>query len=504
MFKYDDKPLATHRRITMADHALRQTDIQPHRSSRWLRRHPIFLALLALAATLLPTDSTTFLPASAAVAAPFQTGDPVADSVLPQEEDTAKRPEVAEAIKKLQNNDVPGALESFEAASAKYPDLAPAPVIMAGIYLRSGGANAVQPAHALLDQAVAEHPQDPEAYLVLGALALRSQLKTEAALLFERGNDLIASFKGDASRLKRFRGLSASGLANVAELKRDWETAEKHLRDMVAIGDDNASAHQRLGRALFMLGSSDQREEAYTEFKRAAELNDQMPKAEVAIGQLYAVDDQEGSAKKALEWHNYAVETNPQHVPTRIQVAQHLVNIGDIEGALVHAEEANKLAPESKEARLALGQVNRYLGNHEAAQALFESVYLESPTDFSAVNWLALSLADQDNPDKRKRALELIDIVLKNLPANDANRAEAIATAGWVYHQLNDNEKAEQALASAVNSRRVGQDAYYHLALVLTKKGDNAKAKTILEMALNDKSAFIYRRDAEKLLAELQ
>ena len=36
------------------------------------------------------------------------------------------------------------------------------------------------------------------------------------------------------------------------------------------------------------------------------------------------------------------------------------------------------------------------------------------------------------------------------------------------------------------------------------KKGDNTQAKVYLEMALKDDTSFVYRSEAEKLLAELQ
>jgi tetratricopeptide (TPR) repeat protein len=137
-------------------------------------------------------------------------------------------------------------------------------------------------------------------------------------------------------------------------------------------------------------------------------------------------------------------------------------------------------------------------------EASFEAVHNEAPSNFNAVNWLALSLADQDDPAKRQRARELIEIAIKSMPNNDGNRAAAFATAGWIYHQLGQAEQAEQALTSAVNTRRVGQDSQYHLARVLMKKGETEKAKILLDMALGDKSTFIYRRDAEALLAELQ
>jgi tetratricopeptide (TPR) repeat protein len=485
----------------MADHALRPNDIQRHRTSRWLRRHPLFLSLQALVLTAV---ATTVCSPAAMSAAPLQTGDKLADSVLPQEEDTSKRPEIIEAVEKLKNKDVAGALESLKAASEKYSDLAPAGVMMAQIFLRSSGGSAAQQAHGLLDQAVVDHPQDPEAYLTLGSIALQSRLMTEAALLLEKGTELTASFQGDETRLKRFRMMSSGGLASVAEVRQDWAAAETHLRAMISVDDEIARAHQRLGRTLFMLASSANREEAYTEFKRAAKLDDKLQKAEVAMGQLYAADDKDDSAKKASEWFEYAVETNAEHVPTQIQMAQHLVNLGDPESALAHAQQAAQLDPKSNSARIALGQVNRYLGNYEAAQSLFEAVHNEAPSNFNAVNWLALSLADQDDPAKRQRARELIEIAIKSMPNNDGNRAAAFATAGWIYHQLGQAEQAEQALTSAVNTRRVGQDSQYHLARVLMKKGETEKAKILLDMALGDKSTFIYRRDAEALLAELQ
>ena len=498
------EPIAILRRTTMADLALGPYDDQLHYLIRSVRCYSSLRSLRAVTTVMVLAAAITLVPGAAAPAAPFKTGDEVADSVLPQEEDTTNRPEIEEALKQLQANDLDAALETLKAAREKYPEMAPARVTVASLILRSRAAGAAQSAHRLLDLAVAEDPSDPEAYMILGSLAIRNQLLTEATLLFDKGDELAESFQGDASRLERFSLQSRSGRAQLAELQRDWETAEKLLREMIALNDENAQTHQRLGRALFMLGSGAQREEAYKEYTRASELAANAPKAEVALAVLYANDDKEGSDAKALEWMNYAVQQHPDHVATRIQMAQHLVNIGDIQGAFTHAEKANQLDPDSNEARLALGQVNRYLGKHEQAQTLFDSVHDAIPTNFNAVNWLALSLADQDDPNKHQRALELMEIALKQMPKTHQSYPEAIATVGWIYHQLNDDQKAETALSNAVNSRRVGQDAYYHLARVLVKKGDNAQAKEILDMALKNASSFVYRSEAEKLLAELQ
>ncbi|MCA9100702.1 MAG: tetratricopeptide repeat protein [Planctomycetales bacterium] len=440
----------------------------------------------------------------ATLAAPFKTGDEIADSVLPQEEDTNSKPEIKEAAQKLQNKDFEGAMESLRAASEKYPDLGPAEVMMASIFLRSNAPTAAQQAHALLDQAVIDNPDDPEAYLLLGGLALQNSLMTESGLLFDKADALIANFQGDSVRLDRFHKQSLSGRAQVAERKRDWKTAEPLLRKLAELDDANAATHQRLGRTLFMLGTPANREESYKQYARAAELNEQAQKAEVAMGMLYANDDGDTSKKKATEWFDYAVKQHPEHVPTRIAMVNYLVSVGDIEGALTHAQEAARLDPESSEARLTLGQVYRFLGRYAEAQELFEAAYRDSPTNFATTNWLTLTLADQDEPDKHERARELIEMVLQQMAPSHPSRAEAVATAGWVYHQLGQDDKAEQGLTTAINSGRVGPDAVYHLAKVYADKGDKAQAKVYLEMALKNDSVFTYRRQAEQLLAELQ
>src|SRR5260221_9228202 len=77
-------------------------------------------------------------------------------------------PEVLEAIKRYEGGDPEKAFELLKAASGKYPNLAPARVMFANMYIsdRQKTAGLRQ-----LELAVIEAPDDPEAHLIFGDIA---------------------------------------------------------------------------------------------------------------------------------------------------------------------------------------------------------------------------------------------------------------------------------------------------------------------------------------------
>ena len=114
-------------------------------------------------------------------------------------------------------------------------------------------------------------------------------------------------------------------------------------------------------------------------------------------------------------------------------------------------------------------------------------------------NQLALVLAEQADDAKRRRALELAELSVRQNPKD----ADALATLGTVYYRLNRLDEAEKVLQAVVNSGKGNSDAAYILARVKADRGHPDTAPPLLKMALSAPGLFIFRKDAQQWLDRL-
>ena len=75
---------------------------------------------------------------------------------------------------------------------------------------------------------------------------------------------------------------------------------------------------------------------------------------------------------------------------------------------------------------------------------------------------------------------------------------------GWCYFKAGRIEEADKALRAAAGAGPVARDTAYYLAKVLVDKGNTADAKRALKDAIVAMGPFVYKTDAEKLLADLE
>ncbi len=133
-----------------------------------------FIAVVAVAAA-------GFIDVKSSSAAPLTVetliGQAVSDSGGPQYQD------VADAIVRFQNGDVPAARDLLERARKKNNKLPPAEVLLARMWLAAGQ---LSNARGELETAVRMYPNDPDAYLTFGEMALADRRVTDAESLFLR------------------------------------------------------------------------------------------------------------------------------------------------------------------------------------------------------------------------------------------------------------------------------------------------------------------------------
>ena len=440
--------------------------------------------------------------------------------VAPQQQPFA---EVKEAYQLLSEGKVPEAVKVLEDASRKYPALPSAHVLMYELLLRMNQPNL---ARQQLDVAINAKPSDPEPYYLLGEIALQDRRLSEAAIDFDKAEQLLAGY-ANAQRKETLEHQTKSGLARVAEGRGDWTGAQSYLRDMLKLTPEDLVAQQRLARVLFLQGKA---KEAYDVLTAAKQIDREyarkrggpqlMLTPEVIMAQYY--EQSEGPASKsgnAEKFFKAALQFAPDDLPTRRAVAIWALGRGDLAFAKAQAEAALRIESDPRFAAKYRGSnlghelrglVALWEKDWAAAEKDFEEVSLADPGDLINRNNLALALVKQTNtaepidPAKRKRALELAEANYRDMAkVPEALKPEFLSTLAWVYFRRGEFDEAGKALDLA--NKAVGgwvnadPDTLAYMAFMYHRSDQDWNAKTILERILRGGRAFSMQSEAFKL-----
>lgn len=399
-------------------------------------------------------------------------------------------PELEEAAKILRSGDFDKTMKALQAAIQKNPELPPAQVIIAGWLAAAGQMSMVR---SILEQAVLGAPNDPEAYAALGELAMRNHEVVEASLLFDKAYGMTRSLKDPNARLRFVKRHALAGLAAVAVARQDWAGAQTQYEALIAEDPKDSSAIAQLGQVLYMQKKEDL---ALAKFREAAKLNPNLFGAEATLAQLY---QQAGDVKNAGKWMVEAIRLNPRDAKTRIAAAQWSYEIGKLDQAEEQAKAAVQLDPDSLNSRLIRGLVALLRKDFKTAQEFYEKAHLQAPSNFVAMNNLALALVSQDDELKKRLAMEYAQINARVF----SDKPEAFSTLGWVLYRLGRAEEAEATLRKAISSPRPSPDAYYFLARLYVDRGQKEEAKMLLSQVVKSPTSFLMRKEAETLAEEL-
>ncbi len=166
------------------------------------------------------------------------------------------------AVAKAREGKGDDALALIKQQAPKHPDWPPAHVILARILYRI---NQPVAARRALEQSAATGPNEPEVFLTMGAIALSEGRYSDARLNFDHASPMIDAGHWSADKEKMLRRECLAGLASVAEAREDWKTTALRLSAWLELEPKNGQVRQRLGRALFMAGKTDEAYKALTQ-----------------------------------------------------------------------------------------------------------------------------------------------------------------------------------------------------------------------------------------------
>ena len=440
------------------------------------------VVMVGLSATALPTRT-----AEAQVTAQTLIGKAVSDD--------AQNQEITGAINRFRDRDIDGCRAILERAKNNNAKLPPPGVMMAMLWL---SVNQLGPARAELEDCVVKFPKDPEPYLMMGDLAFQERRVTDADMLFQQATRLAADYSENAKRKRDFDIRCNAGSAAVAEARKQWETAQKHLQAWIGLDPDNASAHQRMGIVLFQLSKP---QEALEQFREAKKLDQKAVQPELAMARLYDDAKKRETAKKLIE---AAVKEAPKDPAVLLAAAQWYLGQNDLERAKAIADDALKLEAKSLEGKVVRGAIARVARDYATAEKFFYDAHVQSPGNFPASNSLALVLIESDDKDSRQRALEMAEANVAMHRENSPQQVNALTTLAWVYYKLGRREDAEKILAQITQNNALTTDGAYYVAKLLSDRGEKDRARKILEEVLANEPMFATRPDAVDLLAKLK
>jgi tetratricopeptide (TPR) repeat protein len=398
--------------------------------------------------------------------------------------------DVDQAVKSFEKRDFDRCLRQLASAVKAHPELPPPHALFAKLAFLSNQGALVRPA---LERAVSEDAVHPEVYILFGNLALVESRLTDASVHFEKAKALAATPRWTVEQRRRFEQVCHQGNAYVAEGRGDWKAARVALTGWLEQEPANARVRHRLGTALFSLGEQDA---AYKQLEQAAKEDGSLESAPITMGWLYTRDR---DLKKAREWLDHAIKIAPESVAARVAMTSWLLEQGRADEALAHAETAARLDPKSNAVKRVLGLTTRARKEFARSEEIFQALAREAPGDAWVRNQLALVLIEQADDAKRRQALQLAELSVRQ----NSDDPSALATLGTVYYRLKRLEDAEKVLQIVVGSGKGNSDAAYILALVRADRGHAENAPALLKTALSAPGLFILRKEAQQWLDSL-
>jgi tetratricopeptide (TPR) repeat protein len=427
----------------------------------------------------------------------------------------------------------------------EHPDDDAAKAVNASLLLKTGQPAKVQAAVDELQGLVKKRPDDPLLQFTLGQALLAKGDQNQATMQFRE------------SLKKRPRYLpSIMALAELSLAKKDYAQALQYASSALSVNPRLTQA--RLVRTATMLGTQRYTEarteltSLATEVPQNVEVQFQLANldmaekkfspAEARFEQLYQKDKYrslagltdvyraQGEFDKALSRLTLELGKSPNTAAIHYLLAETALRAKKYDLALDQYKQLQVLTPRSAQLQMRLGVVYQLKGDFSKAIASFQAakemapgdslitgaladafrisgrnaeavqsyrrVLVLDPENANAMNNLAYTLLDTGGSDE---AQSLVEKALQKSPSSP-NFAD---TLGMVYLKKNLEDSAVKVFSGLTQRFPDNPVFRYHYALSLTQKGQRAKAKTELEVALSKSPPDELRKSIQSSLAKI-
>lgn len=406
--------------------------------------------------------------------------------------DPASREKVKAALEKFTKSDFEGSLTILKELAAANPKVIAPRLIQAEWFRASKNERAFR---VCLENATEESPADPGAFLILGELALQRGELTASELLFSKAETVLANYNANPDRKKSMGIKLLNDQASLAQVRGRWDQMQTILGELRKIQGDTPELCRLIGYSFFQKKEDDS---ARQWLQHADKISEGKGAPADAIMAQYYIN--RGDMEKAKASLAAAMAANPASVDVLKLSIMMALGEGDTETAWTNVQKLCSEKPDLLDAQKLYGNVALYRADYTAAEQAFQKVVNIAPADTEAANGLALALCEQQDPEKKKRAIQYAS---NNLQKQENNR-DFLATYGWCLFQVGNLQNAITILQRSAADGRMSQAAAYYFSLIISKDASKKEqAAKLLQAALNNKQPFVKRKAAEELLKSL-
>ena len=430
---------------------------------------------------------------TASASKPARTAQSV--GAAPKEETLELTPEenakYNEALELFNKQDLQGALGTLRELTNGNPAARPPRVIAAFWYSQLKNTRA---ARIMLEMAVEEDSNDPEAYFALAEISLREGELTAAELLTNKGSETLSKYNANPTRKKSLQNKELALKIAYSTSRKRWKDVYNLLLVKIKADGETADLDRACANALFQLKQDSDARDMLLRADKLAK-GEGLP-ADAAMSQLYAARGDLASAKKSLD---SALKANPKSTPVLLLSITNALAENNLDSAWQLVQQLYQ-EDKSVDVLKTYGKVALFRSDYKHAEAAFQEAVRQSPLDVEASNGLALALCEQNNEEKGKRAVQY---AAGNIQKQQNNR-DFLATLGWVLYRTGQTEEAIKVLQQSTADGQINAASAYYFAVVVADKGQTEEAKKFLTAALGTKLPFAKRAEAAALLQKIE
>lgn len=407
------------------------------------------------------------------------------------------------------------AVSAFKALLAARPDLAEGYLHLAQVYAVQGETAA---AAAVLGSGIGRFPDHRQMHLALA-----------------RAHLVRGDYKAAEAQLLHWLKIAPADMQVQAELGdfylslKDVRQAEREYAEIVRKFPDQALGYLKLAR---LYAAREAFADAVSELARGYERNPRSTEllAELVRTHLAAGDDKaalalcqarlarnaeeafahqllgqvhahQGKKKEAALAFERAAALDPQWTEPVNHLAALLLTQNKQADAVRQLEAALDRNPRNPAAYLTLARIHEEARQYPAAIAHYERALEVMPAFSEAAARLALLLCERNaGPEDLDRALALVLDANRRHPG----RADVLQAIAWVHYHRGAHDSALELLGPIAERAPDDPLVNYHLGMALLKSGQPEKARGKLELALQEKTPFVGRAEAEQALKTLK
>jgi protein O-GlcNAc transferase len=267
-------------------------------------------------------------------------------------------------------------------------------------------------------------------------------------------------------------------LAEKAYFDKDYISAEKYLKEVLAYYPGSAELHSNLG---LILQSAARLDEAIEYFRKAIQLDPNLADAYYNLGNALQAERKLDEAKNAYE---KTMELDPDLPNVSYNLGIVYKEMKQYEKAAFYFRRALESNPDSSEACSSLGTVLAEDGHNDEALGFFRKAILINQKNINAYLGLAAVFQRKRNFEK---AIEYYSHALLMDPQNP----DIYFNLGLIYREKWELDRAMECLQKAAQLRENDPEIYYRLGGVQQLQGRLDQAAESYSRALRLKEDFI-------------